>query len=372
MLKGVSNKIAVITLPGRFNYGNRLQNYAVTRIYTSMGLEVESLELMRRFNVVQSAKSFIKHLLGRVEPDPESLMCPERKEAFARFDMRMLTRVLSSIDPTLKDEYAWFSVGSDQVWNPSYIRHNEDWYFLKFARPEQRIAFSPSVGLDSLDSRQASRIRKGVAGFPQLSVRERDGADLIQKCSGREAAVTVDPTLVLSADEWRSVADGHLTPAEPYVFTYLLGGVSDSAAAALDIVLKNGMLRVVPLSDRSREGEPDAGPQEFISLIDKAQHVVTDSFHAAVFSMLMGTPLTIVRRGGTSMFSRLATLTSTFHLENRIYGSAAYDPDAGSEYAMANVELGFQRDKTVSYIEQCLGTGCTAPNVAASTSRDAC
>jgi hypothetical protein len=352
-----NRKVGVVTLPGRFNYGNRLQNYAVQRIWEELGYEPESLVLGERPNAVRTAKRLAKRLMGRKVTDPESLMSPERLAAFDRFNGNITTRCLDSIEPDLRDEYALFSVGSDQVWNLAQITYNDDWYFLEFARPEQRVALAPSIGLDSLDAGQARRLARGVRGFDHPSVREQRGAELIKECSGIDAEVICDPTLMLAPEDWRSVSDGRLTPSEPYVFAYLLGGVSDDARKVLGCITEHGRLRVIPLSDREKPEEPPAGPAEFIDLVDHASHVVTDSFHAAVFSCLMETPLTIVRRGGDGggMFSRLETLTKTLGIEEKVYGAEGFDLSVAGDYAGVSGRIQCERDHFLSYLRGKIG-----------------
>lgn len=347
--------VGIITLEGRYNYGNRLQNYATAWVWRMKGFDPVCIYLRRQAGTVQKAKAAIRKMLGKIAPDPESMMSPERLDAFNRFDENMERRDYSRIAFGFAGEYQFFSVGSDQVWNPFFIAYCEDWFFLDFARREQRIALAPSIGLDSLTPKQAKRLSRGVRNFEHLSIRELRGAEIIKKCSGRDAVVICDPTLVLPPKEWRAVADDRLTPAEPYVFTYLLGGVGADAARILDEVTDHGRLPVVPLSDRQKPEEPDAGPAEFISLIDNAVHVVTDSFHAAVFSSILQTPLTIVRReGGASMFSRLESLAQTLGIEHKVHGSPDFDLSRAGDYEGAPEAIKRERRKFMDYLEGCL------------------
>lgn len=347
-------KVGIITLAGRFNYGNRLQNYATTRIYERLGFEVESV-CLDDHRTLRAIKKKVSSLVGHARKDPEELMTLERLAAFDRFNRLMNTRSVSSSRAVELDRYDYFSAGSDQIWNPNYMRHREGWFFLKFARPEQRIALAPSVGVDSLDKFQAIRLKWGVRGFASLSVREQKGADLIEACSGRRAEVLCDPTLVLPVDEWHAVSDSRLTPDAPYVMTYLLGGVGHDAGVVLDRVTDGHRLQVVSLSDRQRENEPDAGPAEFIDLIENAVHVVTDSFHAAVFASITETPLTIVRReGGASMFSRLEQLAGTLGIEQKIYGASSFDFAQAANFEGVSEAIENERAKFMEYLEACL------------------
>lgn len=347
-------KIGVVTLPGLVNYGNRLQNYAVVCIYRKLGYEVENLELLPQKRAVRALKAGVKKLIGRAEPAGNT-QSVERTEAFKVFGDDTTTRVFRKAGEVNVGEYAFISVGSDQVWNPTYLTYCKDWYFLKFAQPEKRIALAASIGLDDLTPAQAKLIARGVEGFRSISTRERRGAELLRECAGVEAKVVCDPTLVLPAEDWLAVADGRCTPTEPYVFTYLLGGVGSEASDVLDMVTDHGRIPVVPLTDRQKIDEPDAGPAEFIDLIEHAAHVVTDSFHAAVFSSILHTPLTIVHReGGASMFSRLEQLSEMLGLEEKVYGTSTYDLAKASDYDGVDEAIIREREKFLEYLEECL------------------
>lgn len=349
------SNVGIVTLPGHFNYGNRLQCYAVSQIYNKCGLSSEELVLAPRFRIKRTAIRFARKLLNIERVNPEDMMSEARKAAFDRFDSRVQSRIIERLDSCLIDEYDLFSVGSDQTWNPSQYAYNEDWFFLQFARPEQRIALAPSLGVDSVTRRQSRQIERGVRDFPALSVREDKGAEIIRKCSGRESAVICDPTLVLSPDEWRNVSDARLTPCTPYVLTYLLGGIGADAGKVLNCVTNQGKLPVISLSDREKPEEPPAGPSEFISLIDGASHVVTDSFHAAVFSCVLQTPLTIVHRGGGSkLFSRLETLAQSLEITHKIYGHKDFDISRAGDYREVPKAIRRERCRFMCYLENCL------------------
>ena len=325
-LMGVS--VGIVTMVGNFNYGNRLQNYAVSKIYESLGCSVETLDYRGH-----SLPSAVRHLaadilLPREATHPEEMMSRERKDSFARFTSLIPTRRVDVPMSDLASQYDLFSVGSDQVWNPNYV-DSYRWMFLRFADRRQRIALAPSIGLSSLQSPYArAMISRGLLGFDYLSVREESGAELIKELTGRDAQVVIDPTLMLTPETWRRVANGRMVPDGEYVLTYLLGDKSESQDKFVGELVSENRASLVRLSDKARKGEIDAGPAEFIALIDGASHVVTDSYHAAVFSILMSTPLTIFKREGRSnLFSRLATLTKKFDLGAAVFGEDCFCPD---------------------------------------------
>ena len=348
-------RVAIVTLQGGFNYGNRLQNYATSRVYEKLGYQAITLLREKRPSLVRRTVDAARRLKSALKHEKQAPMSPGRVDAFRRFDRLMKFMEIREANERLNGYFSYYSVGSDQVWNLGKLSDNDNWYYLAFAEPEQRIALSPSIGVSKLSKRQMERLREGVSGFSRLSVRERRGAELIKECSGLDAEVICDPTLVLSADEWREVADGRCTPASPYVFTYLLGGVGFEAAEVIEKVSKYGRLPIVALSDRQNDGEPDAGPAEFIDLIDHAAHVVTDSFHAAVFSSILQTPLTIVHReGGMGMFSRLEQLSEMLGIEEKVYGTAVFDIARSGDYEGVPEAIEREGNRFIEYLKGCL------------------
>ncbi|WP_165062233.1 polysaccharide pyruvyl transferase family protein [Adlercreutzia sp. ZJ154] len=347
--------IAIVTLQGGMNYGNRLQNYAIAKIYERLGYRTESLLRGDSINLTSIVFDRIRRIIKVKNASNGFCSSWDRKASFERFARHLTFRKTNEDDKKLSSEYDYFSVGSDQVWNLGRLSDRDSWFYLRFAHFNQRIALAPSIGVSNLSYWQMKRLKKGVSGFGRLSVREQRGAELIKQCSGRDAEVICDPTLMLSAGEWRSVSDNRLTPDRPYVFTYLLGGVGTEAADVIKQVTDDGKIPIVPLSDREKPEEPPAGPAEFISLVDNAQHVVTDSFHAAIFSCIFQTPLTIVHRENeTNMFSRLESLADMLDIQSKIYGSLTYDLSLAGNYRGVPESIESEREKFMAYLKSCL------------------
>lgn len=353
-------KVGIVTIQGRFNYGNRLQNYAVDKVYRQRGFTPESLIFDLPLPVAQTVKKTVKKFLGKERPARETMMSSSRLAAFDRFNSHILLRRLKGLPEEIVDEYRYFSAGSDQIWGMSRSSYGEDWRFLQFARPEQRIALAPSFGTDSpLSHAQLKRLSHYMQGYRRVSVREEAGARFIKEATGMDAAVICDPTFALSVREWCSITDQRLTPDADYVFAYLLGDSSDESKEVLNIASRQGDLPIVFLSDRERDGEPPAGPAEFLSLVENASWVVTDSFHGSVFSALFQRPLTIVHRGGghamySQMFGRLETLARKLGIEHKVYGSQGFDFSRSADYEGVPEAIDRERSKFIEYLEACL------------------
>lgn len=318
--------IGIVTLTGNFNYGNRLQNYAVCKIYEALGFETETLSFSGR-SVTSSLRHAVANLvLPHIATHPEESMNAARREAFLKFSEAIPTRKIDIPLSKVASQFDYFSVGSDQVWNPAFIDYYP-WSYLSFADPEQRIALAPSIGVSHIRSPYARRMTSsGIMGFKHLSVREEAGAALVKSLTGKTAEVIIDPTMMLARETWESIASPRLIPDHPYVLAYLLGERTEEQENYLSFLQNHYCSDVVKLSDKAQVNEVDAGPAEFVSLIQHARHVVTDSFHATVFSLLFGTPFTILnRQGRAKVFSRLSTLSNKFCLGKFVFGDREFD-----------------------------------------------
>ena len=156
----------------------------------------------------------------------------------------------------------------------------------------------------------------------EISMREQEGADIVQRLTGRKVPVHIDPTLYLSPNAWNKVSR---MPAwdhgEPYVLSYFLGPMPKEIrriAEALNLPLVN-------LLDPNVYEHYVTGADEFIWAIKHAELIYTDSFHGSVFSILFRRPFVVCDRmpsnpkdqAGGKMSSRIDTLLNYFRLEMR-------------------------------------------------------
>lgn len=188
-------------------------------------------------------------------------------------------------------------------------------------------------------------------------MREDAGADIVESLIGVRPPVLCDPTLMLRRSQWEHLADDMLNPSSPYVFTYLLGERNSWQDGLSDSLATHYAAKVIRMSDRDHVEQLPAGPAEFIALIAGARHVVTDSFHCALFAALFERPLTIVHRAGdgSSMFSRLETLSIKLGLEGKIVEPGG-EPDlnAAADYTNLAGNLAVERAVFDAYLDDML------------------
>lgn len=294
-----SVSIDLITLQGVQNYGSVLQTLATQALFEDLGAKVTVINYVKVPNRYENlAKTW-----GRGNPIKSLVMLPtiqRWKTVFRKFneDNLNLTDGLYSSDDDLAgyDSAAdAYCTGSDQVWNSVWNRGVLPELYLHFA-PEgaYRFAFSASFGQPWLSEGEVEQTKKLISQYARISVREDSGLKILREQYGYRGAVqTVDPTLCMTADFWRTHA-AKRSIEDDYILVYNLNRSREFDDYATALSRKTG-LRLVRLCTRYdqfyRPGKSVLIPtiNEFISLIDNAVCVLTDSFHASAFSMNMGT-----------------------------------------------------------------------------------
>lgn len=375
-------KVAIVTLNGYFNYGNRLQNYAVQEVLKSYGFEVETLII----NINNTNKKVnnnrlkrkMKNLKGKSLKDiyiqaerrlwssfnkneiSESKLI--RTEIFKKFTKDYIneTNFLftgNSINESIVDKYDYFVTGSDQVWNPDYISGSSI-YFLTFAPVEKRISFSPSFGVSEIPLENQEDYKKWIYEMKHLSVREEAGAKIIKKLTGRDALVLLDPTMMITKKQWLSIANKPSNiSAKKYLLTYFLGNISDEYNKKIKKIARENDLKIINLANIRDKESYRTGPSEFIYYINSASVFCTDSFHGAVFSILLETPFIVFERkdGNPSMYSRIDTLLNTFKLTSRKVNNISTNEQIFNvNFSHVSEILDKERNKTFNYLSKSL------------------
>jgi len=264
-----------------------------------------------------------------------------------------------------------YVVGSDQVWNP-LIQRSDPAYFLDFAPPgKKRISYAASFGLSVLPEEYIDAYRTWLVQFDCLSTREYEGQRIIKQITGRDAELTLDPTLLLNNTEWSDV----LTPYahdRPYILCYSIWAQRSVEASIVHVSRRIADLTgwdivMVVVSERIRfrpgwRRVVDAGPSEFLGLLKDAAFVVTDSFHGTALAIGNSKPfVAIVDRDLSPVqdrSSRITTLLRLLGLEHRILPAGTWHVDERVlelDYGSPSALLQSERRKSIDFLVHALG-----------------
>lgn len=344
-------KINTITCQHVYNYGASLQAYALQHYLESMGNEVEIIDFNPWFhcdrynpfwmpkNAIGRAASIIKIL-----PFLRFIWYPfkayrgdmfktwGRKAAFDTFEKEyyhLTTTKYSSSEelnqnPPQADVYV---AGSDQIWNTFSENGKEPGYYLDFGNDNtKRISYAASLATSSIKEECKDFVKEELSHFDAISVREKTGSKLLADLGIEDVSVVLDPVFLLDKDEWRRLSGkGNLYGLRPesYILVYDFLGNDESMASFAKKYAKDKSLKIVSVNDFSERNYVDininnAGPLEFLSLIDNAACIIASSFHATAFSVILEKEFYTFSLKGYNNSSRMQDLLSTIGLEARM------------------------------------------------------
>lgn len=342
-------KIGIITFWwSNDNYGQLLQCYALQQYLREQGHEPFLIrydsrsdflplpvwrKVIKAFNPIKLSRfiryKFIKKF-QKIQFNSEEQNKQRQFDSFRKKYIRQSEQIYLSYselkeNPPKADCYI---VGSDQVWNFYEYPLNKcknplHAYFLDFgASSTKRISYSASWGKKKISKKFIKEIAPLLKKFDYVSVREESGLDICRKCGVPDAEFRCDPTLLLSADHYRKIyqsEEQHNNPQE-YVFVYRLVNPCDFNLDSVREWAKEKKLEIIYVTANGLQDEYEklfpTIPQ-WLSLIDHAEYVITNSFHCCVFSLIFKKrfgvyPLTPPFH---KMNSRIETLSSFFSVK---------------------------------------------------------
>lgn len=350
-------KIGIVTI-NNSNYGNRLQNYATQEILKKYNIEpitIKNISLMnKKKNNFEYILRNIKHIYHR----NDWVDLKEREKLFKLFNKNIFftKRTFNWFKIKWLEKFDFFITGSDQVWNPVF--RLTDFDLLTFTIPQKRIAFSASIGVNKIPNNCKKKFKESVENFKAVSVREDAGKKIIEDLTGRkDVEVLVDPTMLLTADEWDKVSrkPDRIKDNKKYILNYFLGGLSDTRKKEIERIAEENDCYIINILDKN---DPFyiSGPSEFLWLEKNAFLICTDSFHSSVFGILYNTPFIVFNReeNGNNMNSRLDTLLKKFKLEDRYFNGKITNDMLKIDYSESYKILEEERKKSKKFLEKAL------------------
>ena len=360
-------KVAIITLHYAYNYGSVLQAFALRTCLESYGLQAAVID----YRMPYDYENYRLFRIGLYPKRPQALLADvlyfgknlkrkRRFEAFQRSRLNLTRRVYTDWRQMreLNRDYDGFICGSDQIWNFDCTNGMDPAYFLAFAdRDKAKIAYAPSIAQMTFDADVGEDLKRLLAGFQCLSVRERSTAGFIEAQTGRKVPDVVDPTLLLSEAEYRRIESP--SPYKDYIFVYMLEENLDLIRYANGVAREKG-LNLVYLSNISKKSQRlfsggvnafGASPESFLGYLDGAEYVITNSFHAAAFSILFRKQFVVFKT--QKSYPRMLDLLSALELTDRIH-AGGFDIDRPVDYDRAHWRLDGLRRASRQYLSAAI------------------
>ncbi|MBW6511780.1 MAG: polysaccharide pyruvyl transferase family protein [Desulfuromonadaceae bacterium] len=365
-------KIALVTIHEANNYGAIFQTYA-TQIVLSMFGDVEIVNyknrhISRSFDLIRFNLSF----RGLLWAGRDVMRILPRKRVINKFKKFIdrnfkLTKVYSQKDilNNLLPKYDVYIAGSDQIWNPACISKNctlDPVYFLDFVPENSRkISYSSSIGGYNYSESEKKQVKNFLQKYEAISVREKSTQTLLHKLMGKHIVHVLDPTLLLSKEEWLCVGNLHegSKPNQKYILLFTVPKLP-LIKQVVEFFSKKLGLNVISIEQGLTPGAKvdlhirDAGPEEFLKLFAEAEFVITDSFHGTCFAINFCKPFVAVSSG--KHINRIESLLNVVGLENKLIleKSSLYDFDINIDYDAVHEKLFRSRDESLNFLKKLL------------------
>ncbi len=389
-------KIGIVTYVKCDNYGAELQAFALQWKLNSLGYDAEVINLEKRnidmkrnqdvimgaikqrfkqegvFAIVSIVRKFLETKKRITDEDKYKAINENKHKLFENFFENKVRHsekyyTLDEISNATDLKYDVYIAGSDQIWN--YIHTDRlDVYFLMFANKfkAKKISYAASVSIYDIPKKWRAAYKTYFENIDVLSVRELHGAELVSKYSNKKAEVVLDPTFLLTKEDWvREVANDCGIEGD-YLLIYTLSGSPHIRKMAHDIARRLN-LKVVNIksgySDEPDDGTINVyeiGPAEWVGLWSKAKYVVTDSFHGTAFSINFNIPFTTLVNPNSMMNSRVLSILKIMNLESRIvYDTLKGDlkpNDVALDFTETNRILKQWKEKSLKFLLHALNS----------------
>ena len=309
------------------NYGAVLQTYALSTYLRSLK-QVERVDIANIYsaNVYQllrkiKSRNPLFTLIKRVMLLPyrhliKKRYCKEKRFMHATCTYTSRYSSLTDFEHAKKD-YDIYLTGSDQVFNLNSTY--ADFFFQNF-HSNKKYAYASSLGTTTFPIEKTEKAISLLSSFQRISIREQASADYLTQLLSKEVECVVDPVLLLTADQWSSIA---IEPKDDhYLLVYDLNGGKPLIEHAKILAQKFNLqiICICPKLKQKHSGVKmvyDAGPQEFVGYFKRANFVLTDSFHGTMFSLIFQkdfyTYIAVEKTSG-----RITSILKRGGLDNRI------------------------------------------------------
>ncbi|WP_026659651.1 polysaccharide pyruvyl transferase family protein [Butyrivibrio sp. AC2005] len=349
-------KIGIITFHRAVNYGAVLQAYALQHILEKMGNDVEIIDY-RSPKIEEDASPFVgfKKRSGFSTAFKRCIFRSRKNLAFHFFFKKYIRLSKKAVTNQelrkLANKYDCVITGSDQVWNIG-CSGNDATYFLDFVEEgKKKVAYAVSFGGDVLYYNKAIDYKKLITDYNGISVRERSGVPMVKEAAEREAQVVLDPTLLLTREDWKAMV-GNRPIKEKYIFVYYLRPPVDLMNYVRELSKKTGYKIINAKS--SKAFFLKNSPADFLTWIYHSEYFVTNSFHGTVFSLIFKKKFAIELNNKFDLNNRSKELLDMVKIDRNLSLEDIDFIDKEIDYSSVDAIISKEREKSIEFINKSL------------------
>lgn len=302
----IKKRVFILTFQSEPNYGQQLQNYALSEKIKELGFYPRTIRWWRSYYVDLGIRN---HALMRFRR--EHIF--STKPIFTEKQLKAIMREGSIV-----------IIGGDQVFG--HMASPQEYLSgLRFAGDfvsgrKVLASYAASFGKDSFKANEyiLGECKKLLSRFDRLSVREKSGVDILKEVFGVKGMEVLDPVFLLTIEHYEQLINS-ANNLIAHDFDYIAYACLDNERSFIQVdidtdlaVRMNGMRIINVMLQENQRSELNT-VEQWLYDIKHAKFVITNSFHAVAFSIIFKRPFVFVSRnfGGND---RIKNLLGKFNL----------------------------------------------------------
>lgn len=368
-----SPKIGILTYHRAENYGALLQAYGMRTYLLQQGFDASFVDYWPNyhdsyFNIFSlnrfkksGVKAKIQYLFETVVFYGMKRRRKRNLQSFMKNQLGLPEEIKYSSNKAVCNEFDVVVYGSDQIWRKQNLpgcKGYDFWYFGSDNVTAKKISYAGSMGTINTTPEEDEQLKPYFERFAALAVREAPLKDYLAKL-GLNSTVVLDPVFLLDKEDWRkmySSSKSALKHLGKYILYYNLLSNAESTAFANQLSSKTG-LSVIEISKKyeikqlKARYNHTASVQEFLSLIDHAEYVVSNSFHGVAFSIIFEKQFYAIGMGARA--NRVQSLLNSLGIEDR-YVEMNVDLSRVIDYNMVKGKIADIKKNSMDYLSVVL------------------
>lgn len=355
--------IGIISMQRLVNFGSYLQAWGLKHILEEMGHSVEFIDIklengsFMNLSISAFRESRLKKIARRILKGEIYSLSVERNILFRS---RYFPEIGLSEVPNERTDYDAVVIGSDEVF--SYCQFTQ-WggtakYFGQGIDSDRIVSYAGSFGYTTLQDLRGigmdQTIGSWLQDFTGLSVRDQNSYDIIQRLTGRDTELHLDPVLIYPfREEIPEVLD------KDYILVY---GYDERLVEPEYVEPIRAFARkhkkklyAVGFFQSWCDKQINCSPFEVLGYVRKADYVICETFHGTIFSIKYQKQFAAIVRDSNR--NKLMDLLNRFSLCDRQFSgredletilTASYDKER------VRKQIEHEREKTKQYFEKYL------------------
>lgn len=344
-------KCGIVTVYNSENCGSYLQGYAMARFLQKNGHEAVFIRqnfsdhsASRKNYMVKLAKTVLQGNFANAK-----LMVARRKRFRQAIDQHLtVVENAEGMDCCL--------LGSDVIWDVTggLFRNHQSFFWGTQFQPTRVISYAASVGFSKKeDLEKVNFIRNALGLMAAVSVRDETSRELLRPYCNKEISLVCDPTYLIDRSDYDAIAKP--TDMDKFIFLYYYGELPAEDRKALQAIAKTEGLKIVTFGGYNSwcDFNLPYDPLLFLSIYDKADYIITNTFHGTVFSTIYEKRFAVVKTDKQKVLNVLKMCG----LSDKMTKSATdYDSILHSEfdYGMTRQNIAQERTNSLCYLSGAL------------------